>query len=225
MPASAYSVRRTRLVSAAREAEDKKAELELRAQANKDPLTGLANRRLFELEADHALALAKRRGSTATLIFLDLDDFKSVNDNLGHDAGDALLVHVAERLREETRNSDLVARWGGDEFVMLLHEMTQAECSIAITRYRAALQRPTMSNGRQQSTRGSFGAAFFPSHASDLADLLKEADQAMYQDKVSRRGRGTSPSRRDHAPRPNTPGYDKPARISVRQAGGRRTPL
>src|SRR5690606_23510716 len=70
---------------------EREAELELRAQANHDPLTGLANRRLFELEADHALALAKRRGSTATLIFLDLDDFKSVNDTLGHDAGDDLL--------------------------------------------------------------------------------------------------------------------------------------
>lgn len=167
--------------------QDREAETHLVAQANRDALTGLPNRRSFEYEAERALSLAKRRGSSLAVVFLDLDDFKDVNDTYGHAAGDDLLVHVAQRLQGQVRTSDLVARWGGDEFVMLLPDMTPAEYRRTLARYRAALGRPMHVNGQPHMARASFGVAFLPQDGLTLSDLLCQADEAMYADKGARR--------------------------------------
>ena len=106
-------------------------EEQLRYQAFHDPLTGLANRLLFRDRLEHAAALRQREGRVLTVLFLDLDDFKLVNDRLGHAAGDALLVDVAERLRACLRQGDTVARLGGDEFAVLLEDGSEAQDRLA----------------------------------------------------------------------------------------------
>ncbi|HEY0779469.1 MAG TPA: GGDEF domain-containing protein, partial [Gemmatirosa sp.] len=111
---------------------------ELTRRALHDPLTGLANRSLFQDRVAHALAHASRQPGTVALLYLDLDDFKPVNDSLGHAAGDALLVAVAERLRSATRGCDTVARLGGDEFAVLLEQVRDgAEAVIVADRVLA----------------------------------------------------------------------------------------
>lgn len=159
-------------------------------QALHDPLTGLANRTLFLDRVEHALARAIR-GEHVAVLFVDLDDFKEINDRLGHAEGDALLEDVAGRLRQATRTSDTVARLGGDEFAVLLEGMTaENDAAAAAARITAALQTPVMlKEGREVQVSASIGVAH--TRGSDTVDeLLRNADLAMYRAK--RAGKGTT---------------------------------
>jgi diguanylate cyclase (GGDEF)-like protein/PAS domain S-box-containing protein len=163
--------------------ERKTLEQELRHQAFHDVLTGLANRSLFRDRLGHALARATRgRGPTAVL-YLDLDEFKVVNDRLGHAAGDRLLVAVGERLRSATRAEDTVARLGGDEFAIIVEENQPAEAAIAAGRILAVLAAPFRIDEVEISIRGSIGIAA-GSAVDDADELLRQADIAMYAAKA-----------------------------------------
>lgn len=162
----------------------RQTEAELFDLANHDPLTGLANRRAFGLEATQMLALAARHGWRSALVFVDIDDFAQINDEFGHDAGDTVLRTVGVRLKTETRSSDVLARFGGDEYVMLLNHVSEAETDQLVARYRAALERPLEATGRSTSVRGSFGTAVYPEDATNLEALLARAEGAMYREKA-----------------------------------------
>ncbi|OGS90214.1 MAG: hypothetical protein A2Z95_02230 [Gallionellales bacterium GWA2_60_18] len=153
-------------------------------QANFDALTGLANRNLLRDRIEQALAQARRSGEKVGVIFLDLDGFKEINDTLGHDAGDELLVEVSLRLKSCVRGPDTVARMGGDEFTIVAPGMNDAEDLRAIGEKLVNVLREafTLSDTRY-AISGSIGIAIFPDHGEDVSTLLKNADIAMYQSK------------------------------------------
>jgi len=154
---------------------------QLRHLAHHDALTGLPNRRLLTDRLDQALALARRTGKQVAILLLDLDNFKTINDSLGHSAGDGVLVSIAARLRDIVREADTVARLGGDEFVILLPEVAQ---SIDATRVAGkvieSVVAPVRAGGRDFALGASVGIALFPRHAADGEGLLQHADIAMY---------------------------------------------
>lgn len=160
-----------------------------------DVLTGLPNRRMLIDRIAHAQASAQRNGQFGALMFLDLDNFKHINDARGHSVGDALLQQVAQRLAVMLRGEDTVARLGGDEFVVLISDLgTQAEVAargaMAVAeKVRAELDRPHVIEGIRYSTTGSIGLTLFPRHGTEVDDLLREADTAMYRAKSSGRNR------------------------------------
>lgn len=164
---------------------------ELRHQAFHDPLTSLANRALFNDRLAHAVQLHGRDLRPVAVLLADLDDFKSVNDSLGHPAGDELLIRVAERLRGATRAGDTVARLGGDEFAILVEDGTDA-MGVA-ERILLALDQPVNLGSRQVPVGASIGIAVLDADASPLgaAELLKQADLAMYTSKRSGKGTAT----------------------------------
>ncbi|MEA2725257.1 MAG: hypothetical protein QOH59_3028 [Gemmatimonadales bacterium] len=165
--------------------ERRRLEEQLTHQAFHDPLTGLANRALFRDRVSHALALAQRRGSPVTVLFLDLDDFKTVNDSLGHAEGDRLLMAAAERFLACARSADTVARLGGDEFAILIEGADGGEG--LPDRLAAAMSHPFSLSGNQVRITASIGVA--SASTDDRADdLLRNADMAMYAAK--RRGKG-----------------------------------
>lgn len=161
-----------------------------------DPVTHLPNRRLLEDRLDRALATSNRNRSRGALLFIDLDDFKSVNDSLGHDQGDILLQQVAKRLSGCLRQNDTVARFGGDEFAVVLEGITadpdeaRARLRQIADKLRHALSRPYRLLGRTCHTTASIGIAEFGDGNERIQELLKRADLAMYQAKE--RGRNTS---------------------------------
>ncbi|MDX6542039.1 MAG: hypothetical protein QOI71_3649 [Gaiellales bacterium] len=156
-------------------------------EARHDALTGLANRSLFSLRVEAAL---RRDDNAPAVMFLDLDDFKGVNDTLGHAAGDALLVAVAERLRGALREDDLAARLGGDEFAVLLeHAPTAVEAERAAERVLGALVAPLRVGSRAVRVRASIGVALASSGADSAGELLRNADLAMYAAKAGGRAR------------------------------------
>jgi len=173
----------------------KEAEERISFLAYHDKLTGLPNRHLFEEMLDKAVARARRNDTGIGVVYLDLDDFKLVNDSLGHHAGDLLLAQLADRLRTCTRDTDMVARQGGDEFLVLLGDLERAsgrlgEIDPAVvvaesvaTRIREAMQDPFDLAGTAFYATGSIGISLFPHDATDAASLLKNADHAMYQSK------------------------------------------
>ncbi|WNJ89477.1 putative bifunctional diguanylate cyclase/phosphodiesterase [Bosea sp. 685] len=164
--------------------ERKAAEARTRWQATHDALTGLPNRLLFQERLQQALA-RRSEGETISLLLVDLDDFKSVNDTLGHDAGDALLVEAARRLVREVGPADLVARLGGDEFVVLSRSLPGPEAAqIRANGLLDALRAPFEHGGRMVSTRASLGFALAPLHHADGGELLKDADLALYRAKA-----------------------------------------
>jgi diguanylate cyclase (GGDEF)-like protein/PAS domain S-box-containing protein len=174
----------------ARDITERKAfEEQLHHQAFHDPLTGLPNRALFAERLDHALARAARHGRTAAVLFLDLDRFKVVNDSLGHEAGDRVLVTVAARLKECVRGEDTVARFGGDEFAILLAELADASAAVRLAeRIIATLDHPFRLGAHDIATATSIGIVrSTPAHTA--ADLLRDADVALYQAKAKGRGR------------------------------------
>jgi diguanylate cyclase (GGDEF)-like protein/PAS domain S-box-containing protein len=149
--------------------------------AYSDPLTGLANRTSLGPSLEQAVQRSRRRGSKLAVIFIDLDGFKPINDLHGHDAGDALLVEVAERLRAHLRASDLLARLGGDEFLVVLEEVTElAPVEIVARKLLGEMRRPFDLPGAQVGVTASIGISVFPDDAADGATLMKHADSAMY---------------------------------------------
>ena len=168
----------------------KQLEDQLRHQALHDPLTGLPNRVLFVDRLQHALDRTERgpAGSIAVL-FLDLDDFKTVNDSLGHEAGDRLLEAVAERLGQTLRAGDTAARLGGDEFAILLEEAPDGEPQAVAARILARLSRPLEIESQGVSALGSIGIALSGDHGSTPEELLRNADLAMYLAKARGKNR------------------------------------
>lgn len=162
---------------------------ELKALAFKDSLTGLLNRRAMERALKRELIRAKRYKNPLSLAFIDLDDFKQVNDSLGHDCGDELLVHVAESLRAMSRQSDIISRFAGDEFVMILPETVEAEAHALMGRIRRDFaEHPAQLAGTPVPVQFSYGIAC-PAYSSedDAAAVLKKADELLYQDKEARK--------------------------------------
>ncbi len=165
--------------------ERKTLEEQLRHQAFHDVLTGLENRFLFLDRLGHALARAGRGGRPTAVLFLDLDDFKSVNDRLGHAEGDKLLVDVAQRLKVVTRAGDTVARLGGDEFAIIVEETDRAEAEQAAARILATLTPPFELGDRPIVVRVSIGIAVQSIDGADADELLRRADIAMYAAKAA----------------------------------------
>jgi diguanylate cyclase (GGDEF)-like protein/PAS domain S-box-containing protein len=154
---------------------------ELSRQAFYDSLTGLANRALFDDRVRHALAHADRRGHRLAVLLLDLDGFKIINDSLGHQAGDQVLVMVAQRIEACCRLSDTVARLGGDEFAVLLEEGVDAKAAESVAaRLLEILREPFLVEGREMTVGGSIGIALHEGTAASTDDLLRDADAAMY---------------------------------------------
>jgi len=167
----------------------KQAEERIQVLATRDALTGLPNRALLADRAGQAiLAAARSRGQLAVLLF-DLDGFKLVNDSLGHQAGDALLCAVGERLQGTLRRQDTLARLGGDEFVLLWDGLKSAqEAALVAQRVQGSLQRPFTVEGRTLNVTASIGIGIYPLDGRDFSGLLKSADTAMYHAKDSGRG-------------------------------------
>jgi diguanylate cyclase (GGDEF)-like protein/PAS domain S-box-containing protein len=164
--------------------ERKRLQDDMHRKAMHDTLTGLPNRAMFMEALDRAVAKARRRGVRFSVMFLDLDHFKDINDTLGHQAGDALLKIMAERLLGAVRAADLVARLAGDEFVVLIEEHGgPEEVMIVAQKVLNAMQRPMTIDWREVNMSGSVGIASFPEDGSDVATLVKHADAAMYQAK------------------------------------------
>ena len=169
--------------------ERKRLEDQLAHQALHDPLTRLANRTLLLDRLEHALVRQRRHGGTVALLFLDLDRFKLVNDTLGHEAGDELLVQTAARLRAAVRPEDLVARLGGDEFVVLCEDLEEPDAAQAVARrIVATVSSPLRLRGREVFVSGSVGVVVDRGERSAL-ELMRDADAAMYQAKGQGRGR------------------------------------
>lgn len=153
-----------------------------------DALTGLPNRVLLEDRLKIALRLAQRSGNKVALGFIDLDHFKNVNDNLGHKLGDALLVAVAQRLRQVMRAGDTLARWGGDEFVALLTALPNHQATLeAAMRLRAAAETPLQVQGNEFNITFSIGFAVYPDDAREIDELMAYADRAMFYAKAQGR--------------------------------------
>jgi diguanylate cyclase (GGDEF)-like protein len=181
-----HAIERHRLVSELREARE-------RAQfaATHDPLTQLPNRHLFEEQIRRVLPQARRAGVNVALLYLDLDRFKGINDTLGHAAGDELLVEVAIRLAQFTRASDVVARVGGDEFLLLVTDIVSDNALSAIAnKIQQILAQPYTIGGREYWIGSSIGIAVFPRDGEDGDTLMRHADLALYQAKAG--GRATS---------------------------------
>ncbi|MEN3297791.1 MAG: hypothetical protein V7642_7044 [Burkholderiales bacterium] len=173
----------------------KAAEREIQTLAFYDPLTKLPNRLLLTDRLQHALEQSMRTGTEGALLFIDLDNFKTINDTLGHDMGDLLLQQVALRLVECVRKSDTVARLGGDEFVVMLENVGTTP-AIAVEHVRAAgekilaaLNQPFRFDAYEYHSTPSIGIALFQDHQHNVGELLKRADLAMYQAKAA--GRNT----------------------------------
>ncbi len=168
--------------------ERKKAEQLIWNQAHYDALTGLPNRHLLHERLELEIAKASRTGAKLAVMFIDLDKFKEINDTLGHDRGDILLVEAAQRIRACVRSSDTVGRLGGDEFVVLLGALqdTRLASDVAHT-ILEQLAQPFDLGGLQAVVSGSIGVTLFPDDAREVEGLFKNADQAMYLSKA--RGR------------------------------------
>jgi len=168
----------------------KAAEQQIEYQAYHDALTGLANRRLFQEHLSLALALAQRREKTVAVLFLDLDHFKVVNDSLGHSVGDSLLQQVATRLKNAVREGDTVARVGGDEFTIVLQELTEPQdAAIVAQKVLRTIAAPMDVDGHRLLVTTSIGITLFPTDGEDAETLLRNADAAMYRAKAE--GRNT----------------------------------
>lgn len=167
----------------------KLSESRLERMAHYDPLTELPNRLLVESRLEHALDRACRRNGRLAVLFIDLDRFKTVNDSLGHPAGDELLAAVAHRLGERLRKEDTLGRLGGDEFLVIVEDLRRAEDAAVVA--RALLESLesvfTLRNGQEISIRASIGISIYPDHGADAAELIRTSDAAMYWAKGSGR--------------------------------------
>ncbi|MBI3774659.1 MAG: EAL domain-containing protein [Gammaproteobacteria bacterium] len=154
-----------------------------------DGVTGLPNRVLFRDRLTQALIHAQRKGASAAVMFLDLDYFKSVNDMLGHDAGDQLLREVARRMKSQIRRGDTLARMGGDEFTVILEELNEAGAAAAVAqKIIDVMARAFVVSGEEMFINTSIGIAIYPSSGIEPAQLIKNADAALYHAKECGRG-------------------------------------
>jgi diguanylate cyclase (GGDEF)-like protein/PAS domain S-box-containing protein len=178
-------------LSIARDITERRASERLLARrAYHDPLTGLPNRALLMDRLEHALARAHRQKTTLTVLLLDLDDFKGVNDASGHECGDRLLEEVGRRLDSGVRSSDTVARLGGDEFVILLEEIgDEGEAALAADRIKKELEAPFKIGRRELQVTASIGVAVGTSAGGGPRELLRNADLAMYRAKENGKNR------------------------------------
>jgi diguanylate cyclase (GGDEF)-like protein len=168
----------------------KAAEQNLRFVASHDPLTGLFNRNIFNERLHQALAQAARFGRSLSLLFVDLDGFKLINDTHGHNAGDALLAELAERLRTTLREGDVIGRMGGDEFVVLIEEFAEvSQVAEVAKKLLETVTRPFVLHGQSCHVTASLGISIYPDDGSDAQTLLKNADMAMYL--VKQQGRNS----------------------------------
>ncbi len=175
--------------------ERRRAEEQLRQLVRYDPLTGLANRVLAEQHIAHALARARRNGHYGAVMFLDVDRFKNINDSLGHPVGDQLLIELGATLRQTLRGEDLAARFGGDEFVIVLEDLgpdrleASARAEHIAEKLRHACATPFVLGEHQQQVSVSIGIVLFPDDDCGVDELLKRADIAMYKAKEGGRNR------------------------------------
>jgi diguanylate cyclase (GGDEF)-like protein/PAS domain S-box-containing protein len=161
--------------------ERKRVEARVQYLALHDALTGLANRVLFFDRLNSAIAAAHRKGGAFALLYLDLDDFKPINDTYGHEAGDLALRNVAERLRDCVRENDTVARLGGDEFILLVSDAFEETAAVTVAeKVIAELTRPLPIEGCQHLLGCSIGIALYPRDGEDADGLMRHADAAMY---------------------------------------------
>jgi diguanylate cyclase (GGDEF)-like protein/PAS domain S-box-containing protein len=168
----------------------KTAEKKVAYLAYHDPLTGLPNRLLLQDRLEQAMAHADRTRSRVALMFLDLDNFKQINDTLGHAAGDALLQEVSSRLRECVRDTDTISRQGGDEFVIVLRDLPDTDAAVPVlAKIMERLQDPIVVEDHELSTSVSIGVTIYPEDGADVETLSKKADMAMYRAKEA--GRNT----------------------------------
>lgn len=157
---------------------------QLESMAMQDCLTGLANRRMFECEVDKALAIAERNEHALSILFVDLNDFKMINDNYGHEIGDKVLVEVGKRIAAQLRVSDTIARIGGDEFAVLLPQIsTRVPPPALLKKLLFAVEQPLTIQGMQLKVSASIGMGNFPEDGRTRDELLSVADSGMYQDK------------------------------------------
>lgn len=162
--------------------------------ARYDELTGLANRRLLLERFNQASALGKRHQQQLALLFLDLDDFKSINDKFGHSVGDSLIQQVATRLCTSVRASDTVCRYGGDEFVVLLSEIGKNDGALAVVeKLRGQLMMPYDVGGTSITMSLSVGVAVYPDDGDTYDDLIEQSDISMYRSKARNRTLPTVP--------------------------------
>jgi len=170
--------------------ERKTSEHQIEFLAYHDPLTGLPNRVLLEDRLQQTIAHADRSRTQLALLFLDLDNFKQINDSLGHATGDILLQEVAKRLGECVRDSDTISRQGGDEFIILLRDLPDPDASLPVlAKIIGRLQDSFVADGNELSTSVSIGVAIYPADGSNFETLRKKADMAMYRAKEA--GRNT----------------------------------
>ena len=160
----------------------KLAEQELKYIAYHDVLTGLANRKQLDASFKLALALAKRHKAHIAVMFMDLDQFKQVNDNYGHEIGDLLLVEIADRLKSSVRESDILVRLGGDEFIVVLTEIKNVDQSVLVAKkILKNIEKPMHIEEKTINITASIGISIYPQDDLDLKNLLKFADQALYR--------------------------------------------
>ena len=158
--------------------------------AHHDQLTGLPNRHYLTAFLPEALAAAKAKGEMLAILFIDLDHFKHVNDSRGHEVGDRLLQEVAQRIKAKTREQDTVIRMGGDEFVVVLREITDSDqVSQTARRINGTLDQPITIDGHKLVTTASIGVSVYPHDGDDISELLKHSDSAMYQAKEGGRNK------------------------------------
>lgn len=168
----------------------KEVEAQLQELAHVDSLTGLPNRLMVLSRLEHALAAARRKHHKVAVLYIDLDNFKNVNDSLGHNAGDQLLLGVAQRLAHRTRREDTLGRLGGDEFILVLETLRDGEDAAAVAQELLHLLASPFDVGPSEVyVQASIGISLYPDDGTEVEELLRDADTAMYQAK--RAGRGT----------------------------------
>ena len=165
--------------------ERKQYEDDIWRQANYDALTDLPNRKMCIDQLSHDLKTAKRKNSNVAVLFIDLDRFKLINDTLGHNAGDSLLIEITSRLKETVRESDVVSRFGGDEFAVILNDIRNvSDVEVVSKKILSNISTPVnLSSSSETFTTASIGIALYPHDGNDVETLMKHADTAMYQGK------------------------------------------
>jgi len=163
--------------------ERKKIDLQLKQMAYFDHVTGLANHTQLTVVLNHILKRAQRYKDSVAILFIDLDHFKLVNDTFGHGVGDILLKKIADRLQLSIRSSDIVARIGGDEFVIVLDQCQISDAEQFTNKLMKSINEPILIHKHELMVQASIGISFFPKHGHDVLTLLKAADAAMYRAK------------------------------------------